>query len=448
MHRSPTTAGLLAAAALLLAPPLLAAEPPAPTPAPPEPAPDQPAASPPAPDQPASAGPLSRQHAYSPGENDDSTAAALAELRRAPRGLFELAPVEQPIAAISTALDRLEADTGLRLRLAYTTLFQQASGGAGDRTRASGDLDLMAAWTLVGRGTANTGTLFTSTEYRHQIGWEAPNSLRDDLGTLQRTTGGFDDRGWAFRDLYYGQRLFNDRLRLAFGRSDVSDFVGGHRLQGINNSFSNRAFSADSTTAYPGGHVTAAGASFRPTDWFYLTGGAANAYGRSTISDLPFLDEGKFFGFSEVGFTPAIDGLGRGRYAILFWNMPARDLTNQPSDWGFTVVAEQSLSDRLHIFARYGQGDEGRLTGLKRSAQGGLGYSGLLGSPENLTGLGFGWTEPSGAGRDEKVLECFHRFQISEHTQFSVGIQGIFDPTNAPGDDALAVLTLRFRLAF
>jgi porin len=385
---------------------------------------------------------------YSPGQGEESAAEMESSLAQPRRGLFRLGPVEKPIEAITRMTDRLAADTGLRLRLAYTTVFQQATGGSGDRTRMSGDLDLMSSWTLLGRGTPNTGTLFASAEYRHQIGWEAPNSLRDDLGTLQRTTGGFDDRGWVVRDLYWVQRLLNDRLRLAVGRSDVSDFVGSHRLQGINGSFSNRAFSADSTTAYPGGHVMAAGASIRPAPWFYATGGIANGYGRSTISDLPFLEEGKFFSFGEVGFTPMIDGLGAGRYAVLFWHMDERELINSPDDWGFTVILEQSLTDRLHVFARHGRADDGFITGLKRSAQGGLGYTGLLGSPDDLTAIAFGVTEPARDGSDEKVVEAFHRFQLSAHTQFSVGCQVIFDPTNAPDDDALGVLTCRFRVAF
>jgi hypothetical protein len=163
---------------------------------------------------------------------------------------------------------------------------------------------------------------------------------------------------------------------------------------------------------------------------------------------MQFLDEGKFFFFGEVGFTPTIEGMGRGRYSILFWHMDERDLINSPSDEGFTIVLEQDLTDRLHVFARYGLADDGRLTGIEQSAQVGVGLRGLLGSPDNLTAAAFGYSDPTGTGRDEKVVEVFHRFQVSPHVQFSTGVQGIFDPTNAPEDDALAVLTFRMRIAF
>jgi hypothetical protein len=385
---------------------------------------------------------------YSSGEGEEFQPGLQEEIRLPRRGLFNLGLLEVPIGAIVGWTDQLEKDTGLRLHFAYTMLFQHATAGAGDRTAASGDLDLMSSWTLIGRGTANQGVLVTTGEYRHQIGWENANALRGEIGTLQRTTGGFDDRGWALRDLFWLQHLFDDKLRIIVGRSDVSDLVGSHQLQGINGSFSNRAFSADSTTAYPGGHVMSGSASFRPVDWFYVTAAIANGYGRSTISDLPFLDEGKFFKVGEIGFTPTIEGFGRGRYSVLLWHMDQRDLLNQPSDRGFTIVLEQDLTDRLHVFARHGWAEDGALTGIKRSTQGGLGYTGLLGSPSNLTAAAFGYSDPRNSGRDEKVLEVFHRFQVAANQQFSVGVQAIFDPTNAPEDDVIGVFTFRLRIAF
>ena len=385
---------------------------------------------------------------YSPGEGEEFTPAMEDEIESVRRGMFELKFFEGPIGEYVKWADQLERDTGLRLHMAYTTLLQQASGGPGDRTRFSGDLDIMSSWTLLGRGTKDRGVLVATGEYRHQIGWENANALRDDLGTLQRTTGGFDDRGWVVRDLFWIQHLFDDHLRIIAGRSDVSDIVGSHRLQGINGSFSNRAFSADSTTAYPGGHVMSASASVRPVDWLFFTAGGANGYGRSTINDIQFLDEGKFFTFGEFGLTPNIDGLGRGRYSVLLWHMDERDLIDRPNDNGLTVVLEQDLTDRVHVFARYGWADKGVLTGIESSAQCGLGYRGLLGSPDNLTAAAFGYSDPTNDGREEKVVEVFHRFQVSQHVQFSVGVQGIFDPSNAPDDDALAVLTFRLRIAF
>ena len=48
--------------------------------------------------------------------------------------------------------------------------------------------------------------------------------------------------------------------------------------------------------------------------------------------------------------------------------------------------------------------------------------------------------------RDQKSVELFHLFQLTEHTQLSAGAQAIFDPGNAPDDDVVGVLSLRLRI--
>lgn len=387
---------------------------------------------------------------FTPSENPTSPYVEMEEIGIDHQPMIAHPAIDGIFEALASPFDKLYAETGLRIRFAFTTVFQQASAGPGDRDGWAGDLDIMSDWTLVGRGTKNTGRLIITGEYRFKMFTDiTPNALGPEIGSLQRTTGGFNDRGWALRDFHWVQRLFEDKLRVLVGRSDVSDYVGGHRLQSINNSFSNRNFSADSTTAFPAGHVLSAGVSIRPVEWFYATIGGANANGTSTENDMQYLDEGEFFTFGEFGFTPTIEHLGWGRYAVLFWHMDEREELGLPSDWGITVVAEQDLGEKLQAFARYGWGDTGDLTGIKWSAQIGMGYRGLLGSPFNLTGAAFGISDPTADGlSEEKVVEVFHRFQLTQHQQFSVGIQGIFDPSNAPEDDALAVLTVRYRVAF
>lgn len=362
---------------------------------------------------------------------------------------LELDSVDGLLDRVVEATRSLQDKTGLLLGFAYTMLFQQASAGPGDRTGTSGDIDLFGDWTLIGRGTPNTGRLFFSGEYRFKVGDQPASDLRGQIGSLQGTTGGFNDRGWAVRDIFWAQRLFDGKLRFLIGRADISDYFGGHWLQGINHFFSNRNFSANSTTAFPAGHVTAGGLSIVPVDWFYFSAGMANGYGRSTINDMKYLDEADFFYSAEAGFTPTIEGVGHGRYRVFFWHMDERDLLSLPDDWGFSVIAEQRIGEEFQVFARYGWAEDGSLTGIKSAAEIGGAVWGLLGSRDNITGIAFGVSEPANDDlRDEYVVEGFHRFQLTRHTQFSVGMQGIFDPSNAPDDDAIAVLSLRFRIAF
>ncbi len=385
--------------------------------------------------------------AFSYGDSPDSVPAELDEIYTTRAGMFKIPVVDDALDAVVKATLDLQDSTGLRIASAYTMVFQQATGGPGTRYGSSGDFDLFGDWTLIGRGTANSGRLVFGGEYRHRIGEQPASALRGEIGSLQSTISGFNDRGWSLRDLYWIQNLFDGKLRLGFGRADSSDFVGGHRLGNLNASFFNRAFASNTTTNFPG-HGMTAGASFRPTNWFYITGGAANAYGVTTQSDLSDLDEGDFFSFGEVGFTPTIEGLGFGRYRAMAWHSDAREKDNVGSDRGFSIILEQDLGEIVQVFARYGYADKG-LAGIRSSFETGVGVRGLLGDNDNMTGAAFAYSEPPpGNSREEKIAEVFHRWQLTRYVQFSVSAQAIFDPSNAPDDDVLGVFSARLRLAF
>lgn len=385
---------------------------------------------------------------FTPGETPTSVLYELNEITSRRRGIFDLGPVEKPLDDLTAALSSLYEKIGLRFGFAYTMVFQQASGGPGDRTGASGDIDFMSAWTLIGRETGNTGTLVFDGEYRFKIGDQPASALGGVLGTLTNTTGGFNDRGWVVRDVHWRQRLFDDHLRLLVGRADSSDYVGGTRLQSINFFFLNRAFSANAAVAFPNGHGPAAGATILPVDWFYVTGGAQNAYSQSNTMEVNSLDEGDFFWFTEFGITPNIPNIGNGRYRLLLWRMDERPLWNLPQDQGLSLILEQDFGDRLMAFVRYSY-SEADLTNIQNAVQGGLGYSGLLGSPDDMTGIAMGYGQPpSGGGRDETVLEAFHRFQLTHRSQLMLGYQLIVNPANNPTQDTLGVFEARFRLSF
>lgn len=384
------------------------------------------------------------------GEAPTSTPEELDEIFRPKEATVDVPVLDGPIDRFIAATSSFEERTGLRIGFAYTTIFQQASGGPGTRRGFSGDLDIMAAWTLLGRGTANTGQLIFSVEERHNIGPNPASVLRGEIGTLHPITNGFNDRGFVVRDFYWVHRLWDGKFGYALGRGDTSDFFGAHRMQSLNNSFSNRAFSANTTIPSPG-HGMFAGISLRPVQDFYGTIGVANAYASTTINDMKYLEEGSFFSFGEFGYTPNIEGLGSGRYRVVLWNIDDRERrAPAPSDNGISIIVDQDLGEHFLVFARYGYADRGRVTGIRQSVETGMGVRGLLGSPDNMTGLAFAYSVPQDSdARDEKIVECFHRWQLTRHTQFSVGVQGIFDPSNAdPENDSVAVFTTRLRIAF
>ncbi len=353
----------------------------------------------------------------------------------------------RPGLAIKRQLDEFAARTNIRLGFANTLLFQQASGGPGDRSAAGGDVDILMKWTALGAGTKDTGVLAFAAEARYQIGDQPPSELGGDIGTLLPTTNGFGERPMVVKELYWDQRLFEDRFRFGLGRIDPENLFGGHRLQSANTFFLNKAFSSNPAIAFPGPGLAAA-AQVKPVPWFYLTGGITDANGKATVGNFAgFFEDAEFLTLAEAGLTPEISGLGAGRYRLAFWHIDAREDAHRPSDRGITISCDQDLGKSIIAFARYGHAD-GDVTAVTASVQAGLGIKGVLGA-ENMLGFAGGWSEPKADGkRAEKVLEVFQRFQVTETSQFTIGAEVIFDPSNAPGDEVLGVFSARLRISF
>jgi len=385
---------------------------------------------------------------FSPGESTVNAEAELAEIYADNENYLELLGGKSPLDLLANPMEELYRRTGLRLGVANTMLWAQPFGGQSDLSGFGGDLDLISSWTLIGRGTEDTGRFVFTGEYRYRMADQTPSLLRGQMGTLIPPINTFNDRGWVIRDCYWIQRLWDARIRILVGRADISDYVGSHWMQNVNNSFANRSFSANPAVPFPG-HGPMAGISLRPVEQFYLTAGAINGYSDTTEVGLETLfDEWDLFSTAEVGWTPVIEGLGPGRYAFMAWHMDARELWNLPEDYGFTFIADQNLGDGWQVFARYAWND-GPLTGIRNLGQAGVGRDGFFGREDDLTGFALSLADPSAHNvRYETVLEIFHRFQLTRHTQFSVGLQLIANPVNAPDNETAGVFYARVRTSF
>jgi len=378
---------------------------------------------------------------FSPGEATSNTPAELDEIYAPHQGDLDGLGMNHPLKSLNQS-------TGLRLGVANTFLYLQPMGGQSDRYGAAGDTDFLSSWTLLGRDTEDTGRLVTTVEYRYSIGDQPPSVVGRQIGTLVPVTNGFNDRGWVVRDAYWIQRLFNARLRILVGRGYASDFVGAYWLQNVNNSFVNRNFSANPSIPFPG-HGPILGFSLRPTDLYYITCGVSNAYSQTTRNGFDTLfNEWSLFSFAEVGLTPTFRKIGSGRYALGMWHIDERSINGLPADSGLTVILDQNLGEHLQVFGRYSYSD-GLITNVRQLAQTGLGLSGTPGRKDDLTGAAFSLAEPRlSTSRDEAVVEIFHRFQVSQYSQFSVGLQLIANPGNAPSAASEGIIYARFRASF
>lgn len=385
---------------------------------------------------------------FSPGEGSESGIDELERLQEPETPILDPIEYSGLSGLLRTRSDDLYRDTGLRLGFAATGLALKAYG-ADDPSGSAYDLDFMSSWTLVGRGTQDTGTLVATAEFRDKLGTDPASAVGPQVGALINTSNAFNDRGWVVRDVFWLQRFNDGKLRVLVGRADTSDYVGQQPMQNVNAQFVNRSFSANPTVPFPG-HGPSIGVSYRPGNSFYVTGGVANGYNTTTESGFSSISDGDLFYSAEAGWTPQLAGLGTGRYSVMVWRIDSRSEHgfNSPSDDGVTLVAGQQLNNRLQVWGRYAHAD-GKTTNIRDLGQAGVGYSGVFGSPSNMTGLAVSFADPrSSASREEKVVEVFQRIQLSRFTQFSAGFQMVFDPGNNPNENQIELLYARLRHAF
>jgi porin len=393
-------------------------------------------------------GPELQDYGWTPGMAPTAPEAELEDASAARRGYFKVPGVSKGFDFLFDRREELHDSTGVRIGAAYTMLFQGLSGGPWDQYGGAGDFDLMASWTAIGRGTENTGRFVFDIEDRHEIGPRTPNSLGRQISTLQPTANLFNDRGLTVRDVFWAQRLMDGQLRFLIGRADSTDYFGSTWMQSANNSFVNRMFAANPTIVAPG-HGPATGLSYRPRNHdFYASAGAANAYSTTTTSGFSSLEETTFFSWGEVGWTPTFETLGKGRYTFSGWHMGEREKDGIPSDWGVSLVADQQLNETVQVFARWGYAD-GAVANIKNYIQGGAGFRGFMGEPNDMAGIAFSYAFPSDSSlRQEKVLEGFYRWQLTQFSQVSIGAQAIFDPGNGPDHDVVGAFWGRVRILF
>ncbi len=103
---------------------------------------------------------------FSAGEGGTGGIDELEEIERPEVAIADTVRFDVPFAFVRGHTNALEDRIGLRLGTGFTTLGAWATGAGGDPYGASYDFDLMSAWTLVGRGTADTGVLVATVEYR------------------------------------------------------------------------------------------------------------------------------------------------------------------------------------------------------------------------------------------------------------------------------------------
>ncbi len=373
----------------------------------------------------------------------------LDEAKRKHAGIIEHDPISLLGSRWREFDDKLDEWIGLDLGLVYTIVYQRATEARGPRDAAGGDLDFFGAWTLIGdEEGGNVGKIGFRTETRHSYTSIPPADLSLSIGSLWKTTDGFDTLKFSLTQLWWQQHLLDDRVRMRVGKIDQGNFMNVNRLKSDDLFFLNQAFSGNPAFVFPGSGLGAAMALI-PTDLLYIAASFGDANGnKETAGFDTFFDDAEYFTAVEVGLTPLFNKIWRGNYRFTFWHIDEREKAGVPSGKGLALSFDQQVTQSVMAFLRYGYADNGG-TIVRQILSGGVGIKDPFGSTDDLLGVGVAWGEPQDrALRDQYVTEAFYRVQLTPNIQLTPGFQVIVNPSENPDDDLIGVFEVRFRLAF
>jgi porin len=178
-----------------------------------------------------------------------STGAQLIEDNQRQAGDF----VQDAIPGWFAFKDKLMNEYGLAIGINYSTLYQKASDALGEDNAWGGIFQLPASWTLLNRGSKNTGTLVFKAENRHRISTDlAPQNLGiQGIGAASIVGTQFSDKDWMLTNLYWQQRFNEGKATVVAGHIDNTDYLGVYGLINPQTSFMNLSFSTNPTIGIP-----------------------------------------------------------------------------------------------------------------------------------------------------------------------------------------------------
>jgi porin len=333
----------------------------------------------------------------------------------------------------------------LQLGVDYATLYQAIDDSTGGMDDAwSGVIRAFGTWTLTGRDTQNTGSLFLKIEQRHEIGTGiAPNSLAGQAGYLGITGLNFNDAGLLLGDFNWQQRLDGGRAGLIIGRFDPNDYMNVLGYANPWTTFSNLATLLDVSIALPDWSWGIGGGRWIGESW-YVLGSINDANGNAT--NEKFFDGGsEFFKQAEVGWSPARDDRYYKNVHVTVWHVDDRDDAGVESANGVAVAGNWTWDRTWMVFGRAGTSD-GSAPLYNESLSGGFGR--LFRSNSDVLGLAFNRGDPPVGSLDEQTTgELFYRLTFSQNLALTPSVQWLHDPALNAEEDDVMLLGLRLRVS-
>ena len=376
----------------------------------------------------------------------DSVNRALHRQGTEKESFFRLHVMERALRPVYAFKERLSTRHGLTLGTDYNALYQGATASLGEDEAAGGVFRLYGHWTALGRGTPTTTEILFRLENRHRLGSAvAPENFGTEIGSLLKTANSFADWGWGITNLQWQQWFEDGRVGFALGQVDLRDWVDTFDLSNWRTALLGAAVTYPVNPLVSPGLGAAWFSYFRKYNTPYVIAGIGDANGKAYEFGFDsFFRQKEYYSFVELGWTPSFDSKNDKNVRLTYWHQDARKEAGKPEGWGLSFSAAWKFQKRWAPFLRGGYA-EGGLIASKTALVAGLG---LHRRSHDLLGVALGWARPyDTALRDQFTLELFYRLQISQHIGITPDVELILDPSNNPGEDWIAVFSLRTQIA-
>lgn len=288
-----------------------------------------------------------------------------------------------------------------------------------------------------------------------RYGGISANHLANNIGVVTPIND-YTTSSNTFEALYYQYRLGGKMkwLTLGLGQYQISNFDGNAYANDQQVNFLNYALSQNASASYAVAGVGAFAQMQLNPEW-QAAFGATDATNTNGISvRLNSLKDKHFATFGFLQYSPTLQGLGKGQYAILLYNQPGVKGQRQTTNgWSFSF--SQNVSEKWAIFGRV-NGVSGSVESLRQSWAGGVVCNNPLERNElDQIGLAAAYNKISTAGAGSKiyhdaetVLEGYYAFGAGSYATITPDVQFYINPAGNAKSDYDTVFSLRLSLFF
>jgi porin len=373
---------------------------------------------------------------------------AFEQMRRIASGVPRVAA--EAYDDYSNFKERVAKDSGLSWVVDVSYLQQWGLHGGGSpagQILATPSFD----WELFDDKTVGSGAVQLVYDLARYTTVQDAAAVQNRLGLITPIND-YPRRQDIFAQLTYTHTFPGKRWLVGVGQYPIYNFDDNAYLNNQQINFNNYVLSQNGSATYPLAGLGAY-AQFSPAPSVQFAAGLQNGSNVLAQTLAPQTAGAKtiaWFGYAE--WAPKVDGLGPGRYSLLYYQAPTVPAQARTKGWSLNAV--QQLSDRWAVFGRANRAYE-FVTPVRASYALGIAMNNPLGrsaTDQIACALGYSDTapppvNPPGA-RNEKILETYWTWTFGKGLLVTPAAQYILDPALNPSRSGVWILSLRTTLLF